>query len=315
MKRALLPFAFIAPLLMSAQTVILSENFDSHADGDLVAQTIGLPWTTWSNAPGGTEDTPISDEQASSGTLSMKVSTTVLGGGPTDMVLRLGDRTTGSYGLTWKMYIPTGQGGYFNLQHDETPGMQWAVEVYLPTGGTAYIYAAGDSTEMAYPHDAWFDVTLAIDLTTMQAVMSIDGGTPRIWAFNTQASGGAGMNQIGGINFFSYAGGADPTTYYIDDLAFVDVGGVGMAENAVTELGMYPNPTRDLLTVELPAGSTNAVASLVDATGRTVIEGRSFQQNANVSRTQMDLQGLPEGVYFLRVQNGADELVRRVTKL
>lgn len=315
--RRTLPFAFAASfgLALHAQTPLIVENFDAYANGNLVAQTIGLPWSTWSAAPGGSEDTPISNEQAVSGTLSMKVSTTAVGGGPTDMLLLLGDRTTGVYGLTWKMYVPTGQGGYFNLQHDESPGVQWAVEVYLPPGGTGNITANGIETAIAYPHDQWFDVVFAIDLDAIQAALSVAGGTPHVWAFNTQATGTAGLNQLGAVNFFAYAGGAAPCTYYIDDLAFIEVTGVGIAETMSDgSVSVFPNPANDIITVEANAGS-EALIALLDPTGREVIAMRSFRQYGDLARTQLDLGGLPAGTYLVRVQDGSTVTVRRVQKL
>ncbi|HQW04495.1 MAG: T9SS type A sorting domain-containing protein [Flavobacteriales bacterium] len=303
MKRSLL-FTLLGGFagLISAQTVLVNENFDSYTEGELVAQTIGLPWSTWSVDPGSTEDTPISDEQASSGTLSMKVSG-VAAGGPTDLVLRLGDRSTGSYTLSWNMYVPSGNGGYFNIQRNEVPGTgSFMLEVTFKVDGTIEFMNNTVASDGSYPQDTWFSVALAFDLETLDATLDIDGTTQYGWQTDTP-----GPNQIGGIDFFAYAGGApNVPLYYVDDVLFTELGPVGIEENALTEVHVYPNPATDVLTVELPHGTT-AIASLVDVTGRTVVDGTTFG-----SRTQFALNGLSKGLYFVRVRENSKDVVRRV---
>ena len=297
--------------LAFGQTVLINENFDSYVAGDLVAETIGLPWSTWSAAPGGAEDTPISAEQANSGTLSMKV-TGAAAGGPTDMVLRLGDRTTGVYALTWSMFIPTGSGGYFNVQHNEVIGAgSWMLDgVTFASDGTIEYLLGTATTAGTYPHDVWFSVSLAFDLVNQTGVVAIDGAVQFTWATATNPP-----SQVGAINFFAYAGGApDVPLYYVDDVLFVELPNTSIPEEVVTEIGVYPNPTRDIVTVELPNASNTAVVSLVDVTGRAVMQNRSLEQRGAYGRTQLNLAGLPDGLYFVRIQDGDNEVVRRVTK-
>lgn len=57
--------AFVFSCLSLNAQVLYSDNFDSYANNAKVAQTIGSTWwTTWSNAPGGTEDGIISNAQS-----------------------------------------------------------------------------------------------------------------------------------------------------------------------------------------------------------------------------------------------------------
>jgi len=297
--------------IVSGQVVVIDQNFDSFTAGDLVAQTAGLPWSTWSSAPGGTEDTPISDEQASSGSLSAKLSGTAAGG-PTDLVLRLGNRTTGIYTLGWNMYIPTGNGGYFNVQHNEVIGAgSWMLDgvTFVPDGSVEYLLGTA-TTLGTYPLDTWFNVTMAFDMGAQTAALAIDGTIQFTWATGTNPP-----SQLGAINFFAYAGGAPSVpTYYIDDVSFIDLTIVSVPEVVPTEVGVYPNPAQDVVTVDLPNASTAATVSLVDVTGRAVVSGRSFQQFVGYGRTQLGLSGLPDGLYFVRIQDGDNEVVRRVMK-
>lgn len=293
-----------------AQQLLISENFDGYTAGALIAQTAGLPWSTWSESPGTGEDSPVSDEQAYSGTNSLKVSG-VTGGGPTDLILRLGNRTSGNYALSWFMYIPTGFGGYFNLQHNEVPGAgSWLVDVtYAPGGATTY--AAGAITGSGtFPHDEWFNVAMSINLGTSTGIIAINGIPEYTWQTTTP-----GPSQLGGVDFFAYAGGAGAVpTYYVDDVNFLDLTGLSVAENASAALLAYPNPTEGPLTLNWGPSTESTEVSVFDITGRPVL-GMSAANGRNASgQMNLDLSGLPDGAYFVRIKDGDREVVQRVAK-
>ena len=93
-----------------ASAQIFSYDFEQLNVGDPVAATIGDPWTTWNNAPGSAEDGSITDEQAV-GNRSLKIDT------GNDVVLKLGDKTTGAYRISFDMYVPEDKEAYFNVLH------------------------------------------------------------------------------------------------------------------------------------------------------------------------------------------------------
>ena len=73
---------------------------------------------------------------------------------------------------------------------------------------------------------------------------------------------------------------------------------VVLAVQAATEaeLRLYPNPARELLVLERPAGEGLAEATLLDALGRVVLTAP-----APAGRTVLDVRALPEGLYVLRL--------------
>jgi hypothetical protein len=295
-----------------AQLVLIDENFDAYTDGAPVAQTVGLPWSTWNNQQGGIYDTQLSSEQASSGTLSMLLSSTVAAGGPADIMLRLGDRTTGAYILSWNMYIPQGFGGYFNVQHFEVIGAgSWAMDCTFLPNGLVETSANTLQTTAFYPHDAWFEVKLSFDLGAQQAMMFLNGQYVTGWPTNLNSAGAAGINQLGGINFYAYAGGAGQTRYYVDDVLFledlsVDVRAM-LPDNGST---VYPNPVSDVLNVIMSDAAADLI--LFDATGRIVIrEGSNAAANSQIA---MDVSRLPAGPYFLHVEGASGRTVHRIVK-
>ncbi len=295
---------------LSAQVILLNENFDGYASGDLVAQTAGAPWNTWTQAPGGADDAPLSDEQAYSAPLSIKVTGTAAGG-PVDLILGLGNRTSGIYALSFFMYIPAGNGGYFNLQHNEIPGAgSWMADITFAPDGTIDYLVNAVSTTGSYPADQWFNVILVVDLNNMQGTVAINGTIQYTWLTNVP-----GPNQLGGVDIFAYAGGGtNVPLFYIDDVIFTDLTSVGFEEAVQQTLNMYPNPTEGDIIIEWAGASTSAVVEVLDVTGRVVVAPRTAQRVGEISRSQVDLGAFPEGLYFVRLRDGVREEVRRVTK-
>lgn len=81
---------------------------------------------------------------------------------------------------------------------------------------------------------------------------------------------------------------------------------------AVKELGLaklqvYPNPTSGLLKIELEDGLSEAFYQIVGLDGKTLKNG---QTNGEV-----DLSGLPAGLYFLKVGSGIEIFTLKVRKL
>lgn len=70
---------------------------------------------------------------------------------------------------------------------------------------------------------------------------------------------------------------------------------------------IYPNPVSDLLTVQL-ADQAEATYVLRDGTGRTLRNG-VFQQ-----QTQIDMERLPAGTYWLEITTADAQAVRKVVK-
>jgi hypothetical protein len=314
MKRHIL-FSFLAlPLIGTAQTVIYAENFDAYTAGTMIAEADGTHWSTWTASPGGPEDAAVSAAYAMSGANSLGViSDNATDGGPTDLLLKLGDRTTGVYTLSWQMYIPADRGGYFNIQHNEdvTPA-SFAAEVIFLADGTLDGAANNTAPVGTYPHDEWFLVGMLINLNSNTAVLTVDDVPVLSWPFNTITDGSTSTNQLGAVDFFAFGGGTDLGEYYVDDLAFVDITAISAVdEHFVDGSAVYPNPMQDELLVSMPAGHVQRTqATLLDATGRIVRTNPVI----NGDRFQFDVAGLNSGVYFLRLVIDGRENVKKVVK-
>ena len=218
MKKILL---FTAAILFGfatmAQIVIYQDDFESYITGDYLA-TQSAEWTTWSNAPGSSEDAFISEDQAQSPIKSVLVE------GSSDLVKPLGDKTSGKYEISFGFFVPDTYGGYYNLQHFESPGVEWAMEVYFGSDGNASLNAGGNNAAtFTFNHDEWIDVQNIVDLNNDTAELWINGTFIHGWQFSLQAGGSAGTLQLGGVNLYAGAPGSDTPKYYFDDFLYQEL--------------------------------------------------------------------------------------------
>ncbi|WP_116127175.1 T9SS type A sorting domain-containing protein [Lewinella sp. IMCC34183] len=81
------------------------------------------------------------------------------------------------------------------------------------------------------------------------------------------------------------------------------------------EIAVFPNPTADQLTLELNDGYVGEVnITVTDMMGRTVKQVRQAKDDRYL-RTDLSVRELPNGPYFLRIQQGDCQSVRRFIRM
>ena len=128
MKKILLLAALISPFYLSAQTTIVSENFDNYTAGSYIAVE-SSDFITWSGPTGTAEDAQVTDSISSSPNNSLHI---VGNTGPMDVMMIFPTvYTSGTYELSMKIYVYPGFGGYFNIQESQTPGAGWKLDIFF----------------------------------------------------------------------------------------------------------------------------------------------------------------------------------------
>ncbi len=125
------------------------------------------------------------------------------------------------------MYVETGKCGYYSLQHFESPGLEYACEVYFRTSGSGELFAGGTTPyPFNYPKGSWFEVKQIINLNSDNIQLFINGNLVRSWPFSYQAGGTTGTAKLGGVEFYAAAisGSSDIPGYYVDDVQYVQSG-------------------------------------------------------------------------------------------
>jgi len=74
---------------------------------------------------------------------------------------------------------------------------------------------------------------------------------------------------------------------------------VGVEENVLSNAVVYPNPASDVINISMKNELTNAKVSIVDAMGRVVLN-----QSIDNDFVSLDVAGLEEGIYFVKIANG-----------
>lgn len=305
MKRILLFAAMlIAALSLNAQ-VIYSDNFDSIPVGNFVASSIN-GWTTWSNLPGSAEDGKISNVQANSGSNSVMVSK------DNDLVLTLGDSTSGKYQISLKIFIPTDSNGYFNLLHKFAGGSsEWSNELLFDViNGKMHLFVGGNDTAQAnFTFNVWHTITYIIDMDWDFIQVQLDGSEVFSWDYSLDGSGNSGLIQIGGMDFYGYDINSDgKTKLYVDDIVFekiINTSLKNIADNQSVKL--FPSPAEN--TINLQTTKMMKSVKICDLSGSVVKE-----ISVDAYNLQSDITELASGIYFAQINFGNSIAIRKFVK-
>ena len=297
MKKFLLPCALLIFGSAFGQDPLLEEDFESYQVGDYIGATSAY-WTTWSGATGGAEDGQVSDEQANSGTQSLKIFG-ALAGGPMDIYLPIGLDDT-AYEVSYNIYVPSGSSAYMNVQEELTPGVTWAFDMVFSGNGS--IQLSIDQVDIAfgsYTQDEWTSISLRMDPINARAEVFIGGEYIANFAFD---------GIIGGVNFFGFGDGNSAGLYYIDDVVVVATDDVvnGIAEVSNLDVAFGPNPANDYINIS--CNVVNGVVRIMALNGQVVKEIASSNL---ISGQRIDLD-LDNGIYLVEVSSNGNHTMRKL---
>ena len=188
---------------------IFTDDFESYAPGSYVGpQSKSL--TSWSGTEGGAEDAQVTNNQASSGTNSIYLSSTSANGGPQDVVLDFGPLyNSGVFTFQSDFYVNSEKTGYFNFQASQTIGQTWALNVnfdagdmYIDDGVTSNLVVS------TYPQATWFTLKIEANLTLKVWKAYIDGNLVGTWI--------NGVNALASLDLFPIQN----SQFYVDDVSF-----------------------------------------------------------------------------------------------
>ena len=218
--------------------VLIDDDFEAYPLGGKIAQSaqaIGNDWwTTWTNAPGGSEDGVVATAGGSKcGYIS----------GSNDNVLLLGGQESGAYNLEFAIYCEAGKYGYFNILHEfNGSGSTWAMQAYLNAtndGNSTTTYSVGHGTVHAGANgngdipavvDEWmyFRIYVDCDLDIAELYYSSETTHPEeelivSWQWSLDSFG---ENVVGrkmdAMDF--YAPHATLGCYYLDNFVYTRIG-------------------------------------------------------------------------------------------
>lgn len=232
MKKVSLLIAMIAFFMGSTFAQSMYFDFEGQTAGNKIAQTLGEPWTTWSNTPGSAEDGVFGEAGG-----SMAAHFTY----GNDQVLRLGGIESGVFDLVFDAYVPNGKCGYFNVLHNFAgSGSTWAAQFYLcatndgSTSSTTVleghgtVHAGSNGTaDIPCVWDQWMQYRVHIDMDNDVATLFFNvAGEPEVeyctWQWSLDSFGNNVVGRtLDAMDFYPPSNGAE---YYVDNIGIIDGG-------------------------------------------------------------------------------------------
>jgi len=253
-----------------------------------------------------------SGDQSQSGALSGWVDNS----GTMDPLLLLGNKIFGQWGLKMSLYIPSGSIGYFNIQGDEAPGIQWVVgNIYLgnsgigddgPNDGRVDLSTADEADDFTFtfPTDQWFDVVINVDISSGTSLatwhMMVDG-VEAVAAGTAFADGTGEMGlALGALNLYSIN---DQMSMYVDDVLYTD-GFITLGATDFESTGFRSALSNDILTLRANEEISNV--AIYNMLGQEVY-------SSSVNTSSINMSSFANGTYIVRVNiNGTEGTVKIV---
>lgn len=296
MKQLFLPILLLAACSLNAQLFI--DDFEAYETGDSISLVSEVdPWVLWSNLD--TEEAYVTDEVAQSGTKSLKLEGSSAAGGPQDIVLVAG--LEGQYEVTFSLFVPEGNSGYYNVQENQIQGTTWAFETTLGSDGTISFNFDGNILLAGqYESNSWVTITHYIDTDSDLMHVYLNG------EFLGQAPYDGG--QVGGVNFYAAGDTQTLPLYYLDDV-IVDIADPvvdAVAKLPQVECTFGPNPASNQ--IRLQANLDQASVRIMGLDGKVVL-----QEVRNDLMNGADLSfDLRDGVYLVEISNGTSRSTQRL---
>lgn len=86
---------------------------------------------------------------------------------------------------------------------------------------------------------------------------------------------------------------------------------VGLTENSslVNNVKLYPNPTKDLVTISLPHSNSEYNLTITDVLG-SIIYNQKTSKNSN--EVQVNLSGKSNGIYFITIEGNSEKITKKI---
>ena len=321
MKKILLSAAFAVPFLMTAQITLVSEDFESYSDGDVLTDVANdNGWREWGvdfGAASAGYSSLASSTYAANGSMSGRsVSNDSV---DTDGIYAWDNISAGQYMIKMNLYVPEGSaGGYVGIGDNlmdinETYSTMYYIisgdSLLLVSDGAAYIAQA------PLTPGAWDAVDLMVDLDGNTSEVFVNGTSV---GTGTAGNGNMVINGLGafdlwgtGINVFADPVEYNPGEFFYDDIEVIDMtGGAGIAENNPMAIGVSPNPSNGEFSIDFNDYSfDNASLTITNMIGAVVYSEKLSAVSNATKNFNLDINS---GVYVVKVADNANEFSSRI---
>jgi hypothetical protein len=114
---------------------------------------------------------------------------------------------------------------------------------------------------------------------------------------------------------FEWLSGGNGNNFYIDDITLSNAPLSAESLEREIDLNIFPNPTSQSTTVSMMlADPARVEMTMIDMMGRKVMDVFAGQMISGPHRLDVDMSGLPVGIYFLRMAVENNIAVKKVVK-
>ena len=321
MKKILLSAAFAVPFLMNAQITLISEDFESYSDGDVLTDVAGdNGWREWGADFGAATagySSLASSTYAANGSMSGRsVSNETV---DSDGIFAWNNINAGQYMIKMNLYVPEGSaGGYIGIGDNLMDiNETYSSMYYIISGDTLLLVSDGAAYIAQAPltPGAWDAVDLMVDLDANTSEIMVNGASV---GTGTAGNGNMAINGLGafdlwgtGINVFADPVEYNPGEYFYHDLEVIDMtGGAGIEENNVMAIGVAPNPSNGDFSIDFnDYAFDNASLTITNMMGAVVYTEKLSAVSNSSKNLNLDLNA---GVYVLKVADNTNEFSSRI---
>ena len=321
MKKILLSAAFAVPFLMNAQITLISEDFESYSDGDVLTDVAGdngrREWGADFGAATAGYSSLASSTYAANGSMSGRsVSNETV---DSDGIFAWTNISAGQYMIKMNLYVPEGSaGGYIGIGDNLMDiNETYSSMYYIISGDTLLLVSDGAAYIAQAPltPGAWDAVDLMVDLDANTSEIMVNGASV---GTGTAGNGNMAINGLGafdlwgtGINVFADPVEYNPGEFFYDDLEVIDMtGGAGIEENNVMAIGVAPNPSNGDFSIDFnDYAFDNASLTITNMMGAVVYTEKLSAVSNSSKNLNLDLNA---GVYVLKVADNTNEFSSRI---
>jgi len=329
MKKLLLTGAALLALnlTVSAQQQLITSFEETETAGFVAGEDIGNytdDWSTYSTANTGDVDSgliTISDEWASEGTQSLKFSAVSVGDDQANYAYGpLYNFTTllgNTFSLTFDAYTNVLDESSSNMiyqyvNYDDTAQTQTAVaKVQFDYSGVIYVWDSSVAQTAANQY-GYVDSGFTFDAETTYTInvrFNEDGSVT--YLVNGEEAYTFTPTDSTVLNGYYYSAiltddyGSD---WYLDNFT-VDVPTAGVANPALSQFAVYPNPATNFVTVSNENALVNSVA-IIDMNGRAV----KTVKFDGVAQAQVNISELSAGIYLMNISSDKGTTTKKIVK-
>ncbi len=192
---------------------------------------------------------------------------------------------------------------------DPSEGTYYMMYYFHENAANSYLFTrglnlnAGENINLQFDYmgiDAWFPEKMEVLIGN---AATVEAQTTQLWIdeeIGNYPYETASVNftvPTNGVYYIAFRAFSDPDQFYLSlDNVKISTEELGVTSLSKSQLKFYPNPAKNLLTVELDEVMTNL--TIYDLSGKKVLQKEAYAKKVN-----LDISSLPKGNYLLRAGN------------